>query len=110
VSGGPDELGELERRREELYRGLGHVGGFRRGSLNEVRRNCGKPDCACAAPDHPGHGPQWNVTRAVAGRTRAVHLKPGAGLEKARRDVAEYGRFKDLAGQVTEVGEAICHI
>jgi hypothetical protein len=46
----------------------------------------------------------------VAGRTRAVYLKPGPGLEKARRDVAEYERFKDLAGQVAEVGEAICHI
>ena len=42
----------------ELYRELGQVGDFRRGSLNEVRRKCGKPNCACAAPDHPGHGPQ----------------------------------------------------
>ena len=105
---GPDELAELERRREELYRELGRVGDFRRGSLNEVRRKCGKPNCACAAPDHPGHGPQWNLTRTVGGRTRAVHLKSGPELEKARREVAEYERFRDLAGQVTEVNEAIC--
>jgi Family of unknown function (DUF6788) len=104
----PDELAELERRREELYRELGQVGDFRRGSLNEVRRKCGKPNCACAAPGHPGHGPQWNLTRTVEGRTRAVHLRPGPDLEKARREVAEYERFKDLVGQVTEVNEAIC--
>jgi len=29
-------------------------------------------------------------------------------LEKARREVAEYQRFRDLVGQVTEVNEAIC--
>ncbi|MGH3199966.1 MAG: DUF6788 family protein [Streptosporangiaceae bacterium] len=105
---GPDELAELERRREELYRELGHVGDFRRGSLNEVRRKCGKPNCACAAPEHPGHGPQWNLTRTVGGRTRAAHLKAGPELEKARREVAEHERFRDLVGQVTEVNEAIC--
>jgi hypothetical protein len=108
VPDGPDELAELERRREELYRELGQVGDFRRGSLSEVRRKCGKPNCACAVPGHPGHGPQWNLTRTVGGRTRAVHLRPGPELEKARREVAEYGRFRDLVGQVTEVNEAIC--
>ena len=105
---GADELAELERRRAELYAELSRVGDFRRGSLNEVRRKCGKPNCACAAPDHPGHGPQWNLTRTAGGRTRAVHLKPGPELDKARREVAEHERFRDLVGQVTEVSEAIC--
>ena len=105
---GPDELPELERLRTELYRELSRVGDFRPGSLNEVRRKCGKPNCACAAPDHPGHGPQYNLTRKVDGRTRARHLRPGPELEKIRREVAEYQRFRDLVGQVTEVNEAIC--
>ena len=105
---GPDELAELERRRAELYTELGRVGDFRRGSLNEARRKCGKPNCACAAPGHPGHGPQWNLTRKADGRTRTIHLRPGPELDKARREVAEYERFRDLTGQVTEVNEAIC--
>ena len=104
----PGELAELERRREELYRQLGQVGDFRRGSLNEVRRKCGKPNCACAQPGHPGHGPQYNLTRSEGGKTVARHLRPGPELEKARREVAEYERFRDLVGQVTEVNEAIC--
>jgi hypothetical protein len=37
-----------------------------------------------------------------------VHLRPGPGLDKVRREVAEYERFRDLAGQVTEVNETIC--
>src|ERR1700746_262815 len=104
----PYELPELERRRAGLYRELSRVGDFRPGSLNEVRRKCGKPNCACAAPDHPGHGPKYNLTRRVDGRTRARHLRPGPELDKARREVAEYQRFRDLVGQVTEVNEAIC--
>jgi hypothetical protein len=106
----PDELAELERLRGELYAELGRVGDFRRGSLNEVRRKCGKPNCACAVAGHPGHGPQWNLTRKAEGRTRTVHLRPGPELEKARREVAEYQRFRDLVGQVTEVNEAICDV
>jgi len=108
VPDGPGELAELERRRAELYRELGQVGDFRRGSLNEVRRKCGKPNCACAAPGHPGHGPQWNLTRKAGGRTRTVHLRPGPELDKVRREAAAYQRFRDLVGQVTEVNEAIC--
>ena len=47
------------------------------------------------------------MTREVDGRARAVRLKPGPELEKARREVAAYEQFRDLAGQVTEVNEAI---
>jgi len=104
----PGDLPDLERRRQDLYRALGQVGDFRRGSLNEVRRKCGKPNCACAQPGHPGHGPQYNLTRSEGGKTVARHLRPGPELEKARREVAEYERFRDLVGQVTEVNEAIC--
>src|ERR1700740_1207068 len=104
----PDELPELERRRAELYRELSRVGDFRPGSLNEVRRRCGKPNCACAAPDHPGHGPQYNLTRRGGGRTPTVQLRHSPELDKARREAAGYQRFRDLVGQVTEVNEAIC--
>jgi hypothetical protein len=108
VPEGSDELAELERRRAGLFAELEQVGDFRPGSLNEAFRRCGKPNCACAAPGHPGHGPQWNLTRKAGGRTRTVHLRPGPELEKARREVAEYERFKDLVRQVTEVSEAVC--
>ena len=105
---GPDELPELERRRAELYRELSQVGDFRRGALNAVWRKCGKPNCACAQPGHRGHGPQWNLTRRIGGRTVNVHLKPGPELEKARREVAEHQRFAGLVEEVTQVSEAIC--
>ncbi len=45
------------------------------------------------------HGPQWNLTRKADGRTRTVHLRPGPELGKARREVAEHERFRDLPGK-----------
>jgi hypothetical protein len=51
-------LPELEAERDRLYAQLAAVGDFRRKSVNENYRKCGKPNCACAQPDHPGHGPR----------------------------------------------------
>ena len=102
------DLAGLERQRAGLYEELSQIGDFRRGSLNEVWRRCGKANCACAQPGHRGHGPQYNLTRSAGGKTVARHLKPGPELEKIRREVAEYERFRALVGQVSEVNEAIC--
>lgn len=108
MPGEASELARLEQQRARLYGELGGVGDFRRGSLNEVRRRCGKPNCACADPGHPGHGPQYNFTRSVGGKTRNVHLKVGPELTKLRGELANYERFKSLVAQVSEVNEAIC--
>jgi Family of unknown function (DUF6788) len=98
----------LERRRAELFGLMAQVGDFRRGALNAVWRKCGKANCACAQPGHRGHGPQWNLTRRIGGKTVNVHLKPGPELEKVAREVAGHQRFADLVEEVTAVSEAIC--
>src|SRR5258708_5704500 len=61
-------LPELEAERDRLYEQLAGVGDFRRGSVSENYRKCGKPNCACAAPDHRGHGPRLLWTRSAAAR------------------------------------------
>jgi hypothetical protein len=102
------DLAWLERRRAELFGLISQVGDFRRGALNVVWRRCGKPNCACAQLGHRGHGPQYNLTRRVAGKMVNTHLRPGPGLEKAQREVAEHQRFLGLVEEVTAVSEAIC--
>jgi hypothetical protein len=105
------DLPALERRRAELLTLITQVGDFRLGALNAVWRRCGKPNCStCAAPGSRGHGPQWNLTRRVGGRTVNVHLKPGTELEKVRREVAERQRFTDLVDEVSALSEAICRV
>jgi hypothetical protein len=113
----PDEEGggygqwsvaDLERRRAQLYGELAATEDFRRGSISENYRRCGKPNCACVEPDHPGHGPRYLLTRSVAGKTKGRQLSPGPELENARREIANYQRFVTLSQQIVEVNEAIC--
>ena len=102
------DLAWLERRRAELFGLMAQAGDFRRGALNAVWRKCGKANCACAQPGHRGHGPQWNLTRRIGGKTVNVHLKPGPELEKTRAEVTEHQRFAALVEEVSQVSEAIC--
>ena len=69
-------LRELEELR--LYAQLAATGDFRRGSVTENYRRCGKANCACAQPGHPGHGPRFLWIRSVPGsRTRGASSRPG---------------------------------
>jgi hypothetical protein len=79
-----------------------------RGSVSESYRRCGKPNCACAQPDHPGHGPRYLWTRSVPGRgTRGRQLSAGE-VGQVRRELAGYDRFAALSQRIVEVNEAIC--
>ena len=60
-------LPELEAERDRLYAQLAAVGDFRRGSVSENYRKCGKPNCACARAGHRGHGPRFLWTRTARG-------------------------------------------
>jgi hypothetical protein len=84
------------------------VGDFRPGTLNAVRHGCGKPNCACADPSHPGHGEDYILSKKVGGKTVAAHFRPGPALDKARREVANYKRFRGLVQEIVEVNERIC--
>jgi Family of unknown function (DUF6788) len=101
-------LADLEQRRAQLYAELAGTDDFRRGSITENFRRCGKPNCVCAEVEHPGHGPRYLLTRSVAGKTKGRQLSPGSDLEKVRREIATYHRFVLLGQQIVEVNEAIC--
>jgi hypothetical protein len=100
-------LPELEQQRALLYARLAATGDFRPGSLNATYRRCGKPNCACARPGHPGHGPRWLWTRSAGGRTRSRQLA-AAEVDKVRTELANYKEFAALAEQLVAVNEAIC--
>jgi hypothetical protein len=101
-------LPELEDQRARLYEQLAATGDFRRGSISENYRRCGKPNCPCAQPDHPGHGPRYLWTRSVPGRGARGRQLASGELEKVRRELAGHQRFAALSEQIVEVNEAIC--
>lgn len=101
-------LEDLEQQRDRLFEELAATGDFRRGSVSENYRRCGKPNCVCAQPDHPGHGPRYLWTRTVAGRgTKGRQLSPEE-VDKVRAELANYHRFAEVSEQIVAVNEAIC--
>jgi len=59
---------------QQLQSALGRIGYFRRGTLLKRFMPCGKPGCACMASPPRLHGPYYQWTRKVGGKTVTVRL------------------------------------
>jgi hypothetical protein len=95
-----ETLESLEEERNELYQKLEGIGDFRRGTISVNYRKCGKKNCVCTKPGHPGHGPQylWNTT--IKGKSYAKNLKLGPELQKYMDETANYRNFLRLCGDL----------
>lgn len=105
-----DATVKLEADRAALLQTLAGTGDMRRGSITEVYRSCGKPTCACAAPDHPGHGPYYAFTTKVDGKTKTLQLRPGPVLTKIESEVQTYRGFRATCERLVDVNEALCDV
>ena len=94
------DLAAMEAERARLYADLGGVGDFRRGALSAVFRRCGKAGCHCAQPGDRGHGPQYNLTRWLGGKTVTTHPRPGPELDKAEREAATAAVTSAIVGEL----------
>jgi hypothetical protein len=103
-----DPISKFETERETLLQALAATGDMRRGSITEVYRSCGKSTCACAAADHPGHGPYYAFTRKVDGKTKTLQMRPGPLLKKIEREVETYRTFRDTCDRLVAVNEGLC--
>jgi len=66
---------DYERKRyEDLKRTIADIGFIRRGSLVRRFMPCGKPGCRCQADPPELHGPYYQWTRKVHGKTVTVRL------------------------------------
>jgi hypothetical protein len=106
----PDPLPDLEVSRAQILRQFSSLGDFRPGSICAVSRRCGKPGCHCAKPKDPGHDPQLRLTNKVAGKTVAETISSPAALQKAKAEIAEFQRFRELSSELAAVNEKICRL
>jgi hypothetical protein len=58
----PPSLCDLEQQREVLAQRIAELGDLRPGSITGTSGRCGKPECHCHQPRHPGHGPNFRLT------------------------------------------------
>ncbi|MCL2420097.1 MAG: hypothetical protein FWD04_12470, partial [Conexibacteraceae bacterium] len=61
----PDEIAQIA---SELAQ-LAASGQILPGSICQLHTRCGRPGCACQADPPRPHGPYWQWTRKVAGKT-----------------------------------------
>ena len=66
---------------------------MRRGSLGQRFLKCGKPNCRCSTSEDSHHGPYFNLTRTVGGRTQSRRLS-AEQAERAREQVAAGQEFR----------------
>ena len=106
----PDFLTDLESRRAAIPSRVAALGDMRAGSITGTGGRCGNRNCPCHRDGDPGHGPFYRLTRKVNGKTVTETFSSPAALAKARREVAEYHRFRELGGQLLDVNEEICRV
>jgi hypothetical protein len=97
-------------RRDRLRAQLSDMGDMRPGSLTERYRKCGKPSCRCARKGVPGHGPSYSLTHPVKGKTLTRIIPQGPAVERTRRQIAEYQRFRAVVRELVAVSEQLCDL
>ena len=101
-------LQALENQRAELARQIAQLGDFRRGSITSITARCGKPNCHCHQPHHPGHGPNFRLTYKRQGKTVSETFPSPAARHQAERQIAEFRKFQQLGRAFVQVNEKIC--
>ena len=105
-----ETFSQLEKQRVQVVRDIAGLGDFRRGSITGIIGRCGKGNCGCHQPGHPGHGPNFRLTRKVQGKTVSETFSSRAALRKAQREVDEFHKFRALSEALVEVNEKICQL
>lgn len=106
----PEPLSSLIEERSKVLRQVVELGDFQPGSISSPARKCGKPGCHCAQPDDPGHGPHFQLTQKVEGKTVTQNLPSTEAVRKAENEIAEYRRFQALSNELVDVNRRICRL
>lgn len=102
-----EKIEDLEVLRNKLRRQLFEIGDLRPGTVYPTYRRCGKKNCTCAKPGHPGHL-QYLRTTAKGGKNRSQTLRMGPELEKAIKEAENYRKFAKICRELVETNERIC--
>ena len=105
-----DTLSALIDDRSTVLRQISELGDFQPGTITSALRRCGKPGCHCATPSDPGHGPHFQLTQKIGGKTATQNLPSQAAVRKAESEIAEFRRFRSLTSELVEVNRKICRL
>ena len=91
-----------EQQVQKIIKQLVALGAMLPGSLSEQWNVCGTAGCKCKDQQNPTrHGPYYQLSFSVKGRSSTLFLRPEEVLE-ARRRIRNYQRFKQLVMALTQ--------
>lgn len=105
----PTRLETYERKYRALAAELAEIGFISPGSLVLRETSCGKPGCRCQGDPPQRHGPYYQWSRAVAGKTISRRLNEAeaelyrnwiANRRSVERILAEMNKISAAAGEI----------
>ena len=107
---GDAELARIERRYRELKNRLPDLGFAIAGSVTERRKTCGAVNCRCRSDPAQRHGPYFEYTRKVAGKTTGRQLT-ATQAEQYRIWIANRRTLDEITAGMDELShEAVQHL
>jgi hypothetical protein len=97
-----ENLPQLRRRHHALAARIGQIGFAVSGSLVRRYTTCGKPGCHCQADPPRPHGPYYQLTRKVAGKTVTERLTAGQAARYAEW-IANQRELRRLIDEMEQV-------
>jgi len=93
-------------RYEALKSTVAEIGLIRRGTLLRRSMPCGKPGCRCQAAPPQLHGPYFQWTRKVRGKTVTVRVQPEEA-ELLREWIENGRRLNRIVGEMERVSDRL---
>jgi hypothetical protein len=104
-----DELARLERRYRELKKHLQGLGFAIAGTITERYTTCGKASCRCHADPPQRHGPYYQYSRKVAGKT-VSRLVTANQADQYRQLIANRRTLDEITAAIDELSHQAAEI
>lgn len=104
-----DQLADLQREYRQLAESISEIGFISSGSVTRRHTRCGTPGCACQTDPERRHGPYWQWTRKVNGKTVTRRLTEREAalytewISNDRQLRARITQMRDIAAQAAEL-------
>ena len=102
-------LAKHAQRFQDLKRGLDQLEYFCKGTVLKRMTKCGKPYCACRSDPDKRHGPYFELTYKVKGKTVNVRLSPQAA-PLYRAASVQFRKLKATLQRLEKISQTVLEI
>jgi hypothetical protein len=96
------QLARLRARFEQHARELAECGFLLKGSVLQTSNRCGSAGCGCQSDPAKRHGPYWQWTRKVKGKTVTRAVDPDE-VDRYREWLENGKRFEEIVAKLFEI-------